>query len=133
MNNLLLRTITAIVFVITIVFSIIFSIHTFTLLVFALIVFGTREFYSLLERKDFKPHVTLGILTGVNILLIGLLHDYRIYLYFSLFILISTIFIFELYRKTSTLPISNIAITLFGSIYIAVPFTMFFLMSKFVF
>lgn len=95
--------------------------------VFAVIcVFCLIEFYNLLLFDNRKPLKGFGIVIGMLIYSISFLNqikwaDERAY--FMLYPLFSTIFIIKLYDPTETNPFENIALTLLGIIYAAIPFS----------
>lgn len=127
MSNLLQRSLTGFVFVLAIIGGLIFSKFGFLILFLIILVFSLWEFYNLSHRAIARPQKYFGILIGVmyfiaNYAYAGHAVDAKI---FSLFIpLVVFVFIFELYRKSKR-PFNNIAFTLLGLLYIAVPISMF--------
>lgn len=125
MNNILTRSISGIVYVAIISFSILFSPYTYAFLFAIITGLCLWEFYSLLEKngeaKIDKPIATLG---GVYIFISGYLWFAKILPveYLALwFIIMIYLLIRELYTKEDH-AIRDIAYTFFGQIYIALPF-----------
>ena len=124
MNNFLLRTITGIVFVGVIVSAIVFSPLIFAGLFFCITLLGLHEFYNLLQSGGKSPQFYLGMVSG-GLLFASLAavangwmnSEYLI----ALLPLGIIVFISELYRNKPS-PFENIALTLLGILYIALPF-----------
>lgn len=126
MSNFLTRTITGTLFVIVLIGSILWNKYSFTLLFLLITLFGTWEFYKLSERGDNKPQKITGtILAGILFLSnasipLGICN-------FSILIinipLLFLIFIVELYLKANN-PFRNIAFTILGIVYVALPFSL---------
>jgi len=127
LNNLLKRSITGLIFVIIIAGAIIIG-PVFYLSVFLiLLVLGMWEFYKLVKGENNKPQTILGIITGCILYFDFFLFFSNIYdqiVFISLIPLISGIFVIEIYRKQKN-PLKNIALTLFGIIYISLPISLF--------
>jgi phosphatidate cytidylyltransferase len=129
-NNFVTRTLTGFVFVLVIVGTVIFHYVTFSILIFCLIFLGLFEFYKLLSTDSIKPNYIYGIFIGIS-LFIGIISviagiNYKFFLF--LLPLISGLFIVELFRKQEK-PFQNIAISLLGVAYIALPFSLLYLMG----
>lgn len=126
MNNLILRTLTGIVFVVLVVVSIISHYYFFSSLFLAITVLGLWEFYKLVETAGIYPNKFAGIVTGAFLFLsnafIATGHAGRGILMLN-FIFVFLIFLIELYRKLPN-PFTNIAFTFFGLLYIAIPFSL---------
>ncbi len=126
MNNLAKRTITGIVFVLLIVGSIITDRHLFSLLFLLITAMGLWEFYSLVEKAGIAPNKYAGIMAGMFLFASNAMIALNIApkeIQMGNFVLIFLIFLFELYRKLPN-PFTNIAFTLFGLLYVAVPFSL---------
>ena len=124
MNNLLLRTITGIFFVGIVVSSVIFNPLFFAGLFFCVSLLGLHEFYKLLQKGGKFPQTCLGLISG-GLLFAGLaavannlIEAKNLYV---LVPLIAISFIIELYRNKPS-PFENVALTLVGVLYIALPF-----------
>jgi phosphatidate cytidylyltransferase len=123
-NNLVLRTLTGIVFVAVMVSAIVFNPLFFAVLFFVVTLFGLHEFYKLLKNGGKTPQNILGMVSG-GILFAGLaavannlMHAKYL---LALLPLLVIVFIFELYRNKPS-PFENIAFTILGIVYIALPF-----------
>ena len=126
MNNLVERTLTSIIFVIVLLGSIIQSEFASSILFFVIILLCQREFYNFFKPTDIKPQKKVGLIGGLGFFVISLLASQarlESETLFSIIPLIFTIFIIELYRNRPQ-PIPNIAFTILGIIYIAVPITL---------
>lgn len=127
MKNLAIRTLTGFVFVLGIVSGLIFSMYGFLILFSAIIIFSLWEFYLLTHKAFARPQKYFGIIIGVSFFVATFLYyghqvDSKIYCFFIP--LIISIFIFELYRKSKR-PFNNIAYTILGLVYIALPISLF--------
>ncbi len=126
MNNLVKRTITGIVFVLLIVGSIIADRHLFSLLFVFITAMGLWEFYTLVEKAGISPNKFAGLMAGIFLFASNAMIALNIApreIQMGNFVLIFLIFLFELYRKLPN-PFTNIAFTLFGILYVAVPFSL---------
>ncbi len=124
MNNFFKRTITGALFVVVLIGSILWHPVSFALLFSLIIVLALVEFYNLVRTKDIYPQKYVGILFGLVIFLI-FFQSARNLLPSGLFILLlpatAGIFILELFRNKPN-PFHNVAFTILGVLYIAVPF-----------
>lgn len=104
--------------------GIIFSEWTFFLLFLGLTLLGTLEFYRLVGAQGIKPNKGIGIVLAAGIFIAVFLIEKELMpgelLYLVLPALFLT-FVLELYRKQPQ-PFTNIALTLLGVLYIAIPF-----------
>jgi len=86
-----------------------------------------NEFYTLLEKKGYRPHRFLGILIGClmfsNIFLVALRY-LSASLYLIIFVITTMGFIIKLYDKSDEQPFINTALFFMGLIYIALPFSL---------
>lgn len=127
MKDLTKRTLTGIIFVIIVVACIKVSNYSFLALSLAIIILSMLEFYRIVKNIKIIPQRYYGIFIGIILFiihyftLIGYL-DSRYYL--ILIPLIVSVFIYELFRDQRR-PFSNIAYTILGVIYIALPVTLF--------
>lgn len=131
MSNLLQRIITAIIGASLVIGAILFSEFTFVLLLFLIVLLGIREFYHLAESNQIMPDKVLGFAIVILLFAPVILRSGFELSYNSLPFLVVLpfiIFIKELYSK-STQPFTNIAFTIIGIIYIAVPFFIFYLLA----
>ena len=126
MNNFFTRALTGALFVIVLLGSITLSKYTFSILFLIIAILGIGEFYKVSEKNDtLKLHKTIGTLTAILIFsgcaLASWLGDFRIVI-INIPILFS-IFIVELYSKSLN-PFSNIAYTMLGILYVAIPLSL---------
>jgi phosphatidate cytidylyltransferase len=129
-SNFVIRTLTGAVFVILLVGSIIYNYMAFGALISCLIFLGLWEFYKLTTTDTVKPNRIYGLFIGLSIFagafffISNMLND-KFLLILPIF---SGLFIWELFRKKEN-PFQNIAITILGVLYIAIPFSLLFLMG----
>jgi phosphatidate cytidylyltransferase len=124
MNNLLTRSITGLIFAVSIIGSILISRYAFCALFLVFTILGLLEFYSLFSNETVKPQKYSGIIIGIILYLIIFFSPVDINSMFNIILLIPLLFplfIAELFRKKEQ-PFANIAYTILGIIYIAVPF-----------
>lgn len=126
LSNLQQRLIVGILGAALFVGGIIFSEWTFFLLFLGLTLLGTLEFYKLTGSAGIKPNKVLGTTLGAGIFIAIFLIDKQYIsselLYLALPALF-LVFVLELYRKEPQ-PFTNIAFTLLGVLYVAVPFSL---------
>ncbi|WP_066830666.1 phosphatidate cytidylyltransferase [Rufibacter ruber] len=126
LNNLQLRLLAGIIGGAVFIGAIFWSAWTFFLLFLVLTVLGLLEFYRLLAGKGYQPNKALGVLLGLELYVMffwvkyGGLDPQWLYL---LLPLMAFTLVAELYRKKEH-PFENIAFTLLGVLYIAVPFAL---------
>ena len=126
MNNLQQRVITSILFVAVLLGSILLGELASASLFFVIILLAQNEFYNFFKGSEIKPQKVIGIIAGLSYFLISVLtvkHSINLGALFLVIPMIFGIFILELFRnKPQAIP--NIAYTILGIIYIAVPFTL---------
>ena len=124
MNNLATRSLTAVFFVIVMVGSVLLGQNVFSVLMFIVTVLSLNEFVAIVTSEKVKPALwptliaggfTYGILTANAI---GLIAPEGL---FVIIPVIFMLFIFELWRSKPN-PFTNIAMSIAGVIYIALPF-----------
>ena len=126
MNNFLKRTLTAGAFVAVLLGCTYYSQISFSILFFIITILGLWEFYTLSEKGSNKPQKIWGTIAGSTVfattasVCMGYF-DYRI-LVINIPVLF-LIFIIELYTK-SVNPFRNIAFTILGIVYVAIPFSL---------
>lgn len=121
-----MRTITGAFFIGAIIGSLLLGHFWFALLFMIFTAVGLFEFYKLTTLKGFSPLSYGGTLTGGILFLASYLHStghWEPIYYLLLIPCVFGIFITELFRK-STNPIENIALTLMGIFYVALPFSL---------
>lgn len=132
MSNFLTRTITGAVYVTVLIGStLLYPPIAFALLILVLIAIGLHEFYKLF-KVHYQPNIILGITSGLLLFAgvffysVGELQNLNVFL--ALLPIVSALFIVELYRKKEN-PFQNIALTFLGIIYIALPFSLLYLLG----
>ena len=125
MNNFLKRTLTAGAFVAVLLFCTYYSQLSFSILFFIITILGLWEFYKLSEKGDNKPQKVLGTIAGASIFTTTafVCMGYDAHLLIINIPLVFLIFISELYTKAKN-PFRNIAFTILGIVYVAVPFSL---------
>lgn len=126
MSEFLKRTISGVLFVITIVGAILISHITFFIVFLGLMAACMYEFYILGLKAKIRPQALLGIFIGIALFVWSYLYasgEIERITIFGFIPLIAGIFIVELYRAQHK-PIHNIAYTILGLVYIALPFTL---------
>lgn len=125
-ENLALRTLTAIIFGIFVIGSILLGQWSFALLTLFFVAAGLLEFYNLFSSGDNKPQKITGTTGGIIVYLAILLSCNGLigsqYLMFLLLLPIIVVII-ELSRNSAT-PFQNIGLTILGIIYLPVPFAL---------
>src|SRR3972149_1009642 len=126
MNNLLTRSLTGFFFGLVLILAVYFGKYSFIALFFLIMVRGLGEFYPLSKKANIKPQKISGVIAASVFYLISTLYLNRVIPGIYLIIpipLFFLVFIFELFSKSDT-PLVNIATTLSGIFYIALPFTL---------
>ena len=126
MSNLLTRTLTGVVFVLIIIGSIIWKQQIFSIVFFAVTIIGQIEFYKLIRSDHWKPNSFSGVIMGsVLFITSALVAGFYVSPYILLinFPVVFSFFIGELFSRSPN-PFMDIASTLLGVIYIALPFSL---------
>jgi phosphatidate cytidylyltransferase len=126
LKTIYLRSLTGALLLAAIIGSIVLGMYSYALCIVALIVFSMIEFYAIMKKMGYTPQVVPGIIAGVALFGISfLISQHRVDLRYLLLLvpLVASFFIVELYKKHS-LPLQNVAVTLVGLVYVAVPFSM---------
>nr|NQU93185.1 phosphatidate cytidylyltransferase [Bacteroidota bacterium] len=124
MSNLIVRSLTGIVFVAAIIGSALVSQYAFAVLFFVVNILALHEFYSLVGKGlGLKPQKIVGYISGcilyTSVSLVALSLINMSFLALNLFVPL-LIVVSELFRKNNN-SITNIAYTLFGALYVSVP------------
>lgn len=126
MNQTLQRILTGSLFGIAIAGSIILHPLAFSFVFQLIVLLGMHEFYGLTIRSGYSPQRVFGLLCGGGLFLLssllGHLRGLEM-LFFAVVPLCFLPFVIEIYRKKET-PFQNIAFTLLGIIYVAVPLSL---------
>jgi len=125
LKNLITRTLTGIVFILVLGGAILFHPITFFVLFAIIAAIAMIEFYKLLKNSQVKVNILLGFITGM--LCFGTTCFYALGYVSSLCFLlvipfVTLIMINELYRNNDN-PFHNIAFTILGILYVAMPFS----------
>ena len=125
LKNFIIRTLSGIVMVATLIGATLFSKLTFVLLLLAITLGGEWEFYRLAKKAGTSPQRFVGMLAGFLMIVAAAaaLHEIMAITVVAMvvfMILIPMPLIFELYRKSAT-PMANVGITYAGVIYVALP------------
>ena len=126
MKELQKRSLSGFVFVLTLLGAVYFGPYTFAVLFLLLAIFMLREFYSLGIHGGFAPQVYPGIAIGIFIFTFSFLIATGVSTaksFLALFPILFSVPIYELFRKKQR-SLGNIALTLFGLIYVIVPFSL---------
>lgn len=126
MSEFLKRTISGVLFVVTIVGAILISHITFFIVFLGLMAACLYEFYILGLKAKIRPQALLGIFIGIALFIWAYLYasgEIERITIFGFIPLVIGIFIVELYRAQHK-PIHNIAYTILGLVYIALPFAL---------
>jgi phosphatidate cytidylyltransferase len=136
MSNFWMRTITGFSMVFLIMFLMYIKPWAFAGLFLVITILGLIEFYSLVTSDSIKPQRWTGLVSGILLYVIFTLilitHKLDGYIVASLvfplvFLMLS--FIVEIFRKLPN-PIGNLAYTLFGVFYIAMPLALLMVMVR---
>ena len=127
MNNFTKRLLTGIGFVSVLLSGIIFHPILFFVIFASITLLGLHEFYVLGRKMKAEPLMVTGLLIGFTIFAITFLNAAKV-VDNHVFVIIVPLFVlltvFELYRKTPY-PILNIAYSVFGILWIVIPFSFF--------
>jgi len=123
---MLQRSITGAVFVVVLLSCISFNQYTFAALFFVITVLGVKEFYTIAKIGDNKPQPIYGTFLSAFMFLLFFadaffVHNSRIILILIPFVYL--LFFTELYLKKSA-PFRDIAYTVLGLVYVALPFSL---------
>lgn len=127
MNNFFKRTFTAILFVLILLGCTYYNQLSFVILFLAITIIGSWEFYKLAKKNTTdSPQKILGTLSGAILFLSNALvcmNYVNIQFLFINIPFLFILFIIELFSKASQ-PFQNIANTLLGIVYVALPFSL---------
>ncbi|MBQ4540739.1 MAG: phosphatidate cytidylyltransferase [Alistipes sp.] len=134
MKNFVVRALSGAVLLVVVLGAILWSKWSFGALLLLITLGGEWEFYRMAQKAGYSPQRFLGLAAGAAIVaaafvLMWLLNEQSLQmqyvkvmigllLYFM--VLVPTMFICELYRKSPT-PIANVGATLTGVVYVAMP------------
>ncbi len=125
-NNFTQRTLTGILFVIIMVAAIVIHPFAFGILFLAVTILGLTEFYRLMQADGRKPSLVTGITGSLIVYCLlfcvanGLVPADALY---ALWLILPLVVITELFSRNPE-PFSNIASTVLGILYVALPFSL---------
>lgn len=125
---MLIRTLTGILFIVVLSAAVLISPYTSAILFLIFVILGINEFYTIARKNNISIQKYLGNILGITFFLLSTgvwMGGIDQNLLFLLIPLVFLIFIAELFRKKKN-PFTNIAFTLLGVIYVAMPFTLLF-------
>ena len=132
-NSFLVRLLSGIVLFIVVVAAILISRYSFLALLYAIGIGTMLEFYKLADSQGINTNKALGLTTGLMLITSAFLltqnnnsliqNDIGMMIFFVVMLLLFATFIAELFRKKEK-PFVNIAITICGVIYIALPLSL---------
>jgi len=123
-NNFIQRVATSAIFVIVLVGGTLLHSAMLCAIFVGIVFIGMIEFYRITIKAQHKPQIISGLVFGIFILISNFLiaANMASKLFYFLYIPFVALFmIIELYRRNKN-PIVNVAITLFGSVYVSMPF-----------
>lgn len=135
MKNLLVRTVSGVVLAVVVLGAIAWSQWSFGLLLALLLLVGMAEFYALAEARGEAPQRFIGLVAGMvlfalnfafvcdDIQILGRANRVFAGGMAFLLLLLPVMFICELFRRREN-PVGNIASTLLGVIYVAMPLSL---------
>lgn len=126
MTNLAQRSITAVLFAASVVSMILVGPWTFLVLCLLILGAGLLEFFKLIRSENVEPQTGTGLFLAGSLFVLTVLVTTGVLVAESLLLLLPLVFmvfIVELYRN-KTHPFLDIAVTLLGSVYLAVPLSM---------
>ncbi len=126
-SNLTQRLITGVLGSAAIIVGVSYSEWIYFGIFFIICFFSLREFYKLSGLDGMIPLKTLGTLIGLVVYSLSFFIEQKTILpkyYFLIFPLVALVYLVKLYKKLERKPFTNIAFTLLGVFYIAVPFAL---------
>lgn len=123
-SNLTTRTITGLLYGLSLIGSLILSHYSFYLFFLVVLIIGLKEFYQLVENKDVKPQKTLGFIISIALFISSyfyFINSHISQLILSIILLLTfLLFAVELFRNKE-ISFINIGSTILGIIYVALP------------
>ena len=136
MKNLMVRTLSGLVLVAVFVGAVLGSQWSFGALLLLLLVGGQTEFYKLARETGLSPQRWMGLAVGVLLFALNFIVFRQfsrsvtdeaggavLYLLLYIGLLLPTLFVCELFRRSAT-PLANLGATLLGVLYVAVPLSL---------
>lgn len=135
LRNFLMRAVTGILFVLVVAAMFILGecTHalTYAIMMVVIITLATHEFYCLLCAGGFSPHFRLALCTNLAGFVLGFMvcdYGWDLRLLLGLVGLVWLMFLVELFSSNKN-PLTNIALTILGCVYIGLPFALFNLLA----
>lgn len=126
MSNFWQRAITGTLFVIVLLGAMLWNKYSIALLLFPVSIIGLNEFYTITRTNKTQIPKTLALVIGalIYLLIVGIrIFNLPSALLSLCILLISVFLIYELFRAQKR-PITNISYSIFGILYIVVPFAL---------
>ncbi len=127
MSDLKQRLSTGFIFIVIVFGSTVLSAYTYASIFLLASVLGQIEFYRLIRKSGGNPQTITGVVSGIVLFSTNFLYVQSSFQELGLLVynipILFSIFIIELYRKNKQ-PFFNIAYTILGIVYIALPFTL---------
>lgn len=136
MKNLMVRTLSGLVLVAVFVGAVLGSQWSFGALLLLILVGGQTEFYKLARETGLSPQRWMGLAVGVLLFALNFIVFRQfsrsvtdeaggavLYLLLYIGLLLPTLFVCELFRRSAT-PLANLGATLLGVPYVAVPLSL---------
>ena len=136
MKNLMVRTLSGLVLVAVFVGAVLGSQWSFGALLLLILVGGQTEFYKLARETGLSPQRWMGLAVGVLLFALNFIVFRQfsrsvtdeaggavLYLLLYIGLLLPTLFVCELFRRSAT-PLAHLGATLLGVLYVAVPLSL---------
>ena len=136
MKNLMVRTLSGLVLVAVFVGAVLGSQWSFGAVLLLILVGGQTEFYKLARETGLSPQRWMGLAVGVLLFALNFIVFRQfsrsvtdeaggavLYLLLYIGLLLPTLFVCELFRRSAT-PLANLGATLLGVLYVAVPLSL---------
>ncbi len=126
MKELVKRSLTGLIFVSVLIGAILWNKFSVAILFLGLSILGLIEFFKLMEKAGFNPKKSIVSIVGAliyTVIFLYSLDELNFKFLFIIFPLLVLIVVMELFRKNET-PISNIAFSIMGILYVVVPFSL---------
>ena len=136
MKTLMVRTLSGLVLVAVFVGAVLGSQWSFGALLLLILVGGQTEFYKLARETGLSPQRWMGLAVGVLLFALNFIVFRQfsrsvtdeaggavLYLLLYIGLLLPTLFVCELFRRSAT-PLANLGATLLGVLYVAVPLSL---------
>jgi phosphatidate cytidylyltransferase len=125
LKQLLIRTLSGIIYVTLTIGSILLGRYTFGILFAFLLIYTLFEFYRICKINGNNPQITSGIVAALYLFVAFLLYESHMFgeiVFLGLIPLLIMIAVIEIFKNKKK-PAQNIAYTLLGIIYIGLPFS----------